>query len=419
MSLEKVSFFTDTFEKVDPQAFAIYQKEKKRQQDYLVMIPSENYASQAVLSACGTLFTNKYAEGYPGARYYHGCELMDEVEELARSRALKLFRAEHANVQAHSGSQANQAAFLSLLKPGEKVLAMSLDHGGHLSHGLRANFSGRFYQCAFYGVSRETETIDYNEVQKIAEKEKPKLIIAGASAYPRSLDFEQFRQIADSVGAYLLADIAHIAGLVAAKVHPDPVPYSHVVTTTTHKTLRGPRSGLVLCRREYAQAIDRAIFPGLQGGPFMHIIFAKAICFQEAMQEKFREYQKQVIANCKKLAEVLKARGLRLVSGGTDNHLLLIDVAALGLNGQEAADLLQAAHITVNKNMIPFDKGTPIKPSGVRLGTPAITSRNMKEKEIEEIGEWIADVLFQKDSRKVKQVREKVVALCRKYPVYP
>lgn len=414
-----MKFFEESFPNVDPEAVAIYERELKRQQEYLIGIPSENYASQAVLSACGTLFSNKYAEGYPKSRYYHGCEAMDDIETLAINRAKTLFGAEHANVQPHSGSQANQATFLALLQPGDTVLGMSLDHGGHLSHGLSVNFSGRFYRCTFYGVDRDTEQIDYAQVAACAEKEKPKLIIVGASAYPRTLDFQKFKEIADRVGAFLLADIAHIAGLVAAGCHPDPVPYAQVVTTTTHKTLRGPRSGLILCRKEYAKKIDRAIFPGLQGGPFMHIIFAKAICFFEAMQESFQTYQEQILKNCKRLAATLQREGLRLVSGGTDNHLLLVDLRSLKLNGQEAADLLQAAHITVNKNMIPYDPGTPVKPSGIRLGTPAMTSRGLGEEEMEKVGELIAYVLKGKSQAHAERAAEKVQELLRAFPIYP
>jgi len=403
----------------DPQVFKALLDETKRQNENLEFIASENFASEEVLEAQGSVLTNKYAEGYPDARWYGGCQFVDVVEELAIERAKRLFGAEHVNVQPHSGSQANMAVYFSVLKPGDTILAMNLACGGHLTHGHKKNFSGQFFNMVFYGVNRETERIDFNEIEDLVKKHRPKMIIAGASAYPREIDFEKFSRIARKTGAYLTVDMAHIAGLIAAKLHPDPIPYADFVTTTTHKTLRGPRGGMILCKKEYAKKIDAMVFPGIQGGPLMHIIAAKAVSFQEAFKPEFKEYQKQIIKNAKTLANELSKRGFRIVSGGTDNHLLLIDVTSVGLTGKEAADILDKARITVNKNAIPFDKQSPFIASGIRMGTPAVTTRGMKEDEMVKIAELIETLLKNpKDESKLKEVKEEVERLVRKFPLY-
>jgi glycine hydroxymethyltransferase len=403
----------------DPEMAKVLAAELDRQQHTLVMIPSENYASRAVLHAAGCIMTNKYAEGYPGRRYYNGCEWVDEAERLAVERARALFGAEHANVQPHTGTQANMAAYYALLREGDTILAMDLAQGGHLSHGSPVSFSGRYYKVHFYGVSRDTERLDYDQVLETAKQCRPQLIVTGASAYPRVIDFERFKQIADEVGAYLVSDIAHIAGLIVAGVHPDCVPYSDVVTTTTHKTLRGPRGALILCREKWAKAIDRAVFPGLQGGPLMHLIAAKAVCLREAQESGFREYQAQIVRNAQALAQTLMDEGLRLVSGGTDNHLMLVDLTDTGLTGKEAANRLERAGICVNKNLIPFDQRKPTETSGIRPGTPAITSRGMKEPEMKLIGQLMARVIRDgQDPAVVQEVRGLVYELCERFPVY-
>lgn len=406
-------------EQTDKEVAEILNKELKRQQDTLILIPSENYASPAVLEAQGTLLSNKYAEGYPGARYYPGCTHADEMENLARDRLKTLFGAEHANVQPHSGSQANQAAYAAFLEPGDTFLAMRIDQGGHLTHGAPVNFTGKIYKPVFYGVTKETETIDYNEVLDIAKKEKPKLIVVGASAYPRILDFKVFREIADTAGAVLMADIAHIAGLIAAKLHPDPVPYCDVITSTTHKTLRGPRSGFILCRQEHAKKIDKALFPGIQGGPLENCVAAKAVCFKEALTEAFRAYQQYVVKNAKALAEALSKKELRLVSGGTDNHLMLVDLRTTPLNGKKAQELLEDAGITVNRNVIPYEERPPWITSGLRPGSPAVTSRGMKESEMAQIADWIAEILKNPEDKELRaKTKEEVKALCSRFPIY-
>ncbi len=408
----------EALKNVDPEAFEALVGETLRQENNLELIASENYVSEAVLEMAGSVFTNKYAEGYPGRRYYGGCEFTDVVERLARERAKELFGAEHANVQPHSGSQANMAVYFTVLNPGDKILGMDLSHGGHLTHGHPLSFSGRFFEVASYTVSKETEMIDYNELMETAKRERPKLIIAGASAYPRILDFEKFREIADEVGAYLVVDMAHIAGLVAAGEHPSPVPYADFVTTTTHKTLRGPRGGLILCKEEYKKDLNRNLFPGIQGGPLVHIVAAKAVALKEAMTEEFKQYQKQVKANAKKLAKELADRGLRIVSGGTDNHLMLVDVTSIGLTGKVAEKALDKAGITVNKNTIPFDKNKPLIASGIRIGTPAVTTRGMKEKEMEEIAEYIVDALkHTEDDAYLEKIKEKVISLTDRFPM--
>lgn len=405
---------------IDPDIAKAILGELERQEYTLEMIASENFASPAVMQVQGCVMTNKYAEGYPGKRYYGGCSFVDIAESLAIERAKKLFGAEHVNVQPHSGTQANMAVYMAVLSPGDTILAMDLAHGGHLSHGAKVNFSGKLYNVVFYGVRRDTETIDYDQVRDLAKKHRPKLIVVGASAYPRIIDFKAFREIADEVGAYVMADIAHIAGLVAAGVHPSPVPYCEFVTTTTHKTLRGPRGGIVMCRFEFAKLIDKTVFPGIQGGPLMHVIAAKAVAFKEALTEEFREYQRQIVKNAKVLAERLASHGLRIVSGGTDNHLMLVDLRPIGITGNVAEKALEEAGITVNKNMIPFDPEKPTVTSGIRIGTPALTTRGMKEKEMEEIGDLIAYVLKNIDNEKVrKEVRERVLELCRRFPLYP
>jgi glycine hydroxymethyltransferase len=403
----------------DPQIAAAIDNETRRQHEGLELIASENFVSEAVLEAAGSVFTNKYAEGYPGKRYYGGCEFADVVENLARDRAKQLFGAEHANVQPHAGSQANMEAYAAVLQPGDTILGLNLAHGGHLTHGHHLNFSGKTYKIVPYGVTKETETIDYDELQKLAEEHRPKLIIGGGSAYPRIIDFARMRQIADKVGALFLVDMAHFAGLVAGGAHPSPVPHAHIVTSTTHKTLRGPRSGMILSRAEFAAAIDKVVFPGMQGGPLVHIIAAKAICFQEAMQPEFRDYAKQVVTNAKALAETLAAEGFRIISGGTDTHLMLVDVFSKGMLGSEAEKALGEAGITVNKNAIPFDTNPPMKPSGIRIGSPALTTRGMKEAEMRQVGHWIAESLLQRtDASLLAKVRKQVLELCEAFPLY-
>jgi len=404
----------------DPDIAQAIARETARQAEGLELIASENFVSAAVLEAAGSVFTNKYAEGYPGRRYYGGCEQVDVVESLAIARAKALFGAEHANVQPHSGAQANMTVFLAVLKPGDTILGMNLAHGGHLTHGHPLNFSGKYFHIVPYGVRQEDERIDYDELARVAREHKPKLIIAGASAYPRILDFARFREVADEVGALLMTDMAHIAGLVATGVHPSPVPYSDFVTTTTHKTLRGPRAGLVLCRERYAKDIDRALFPGVQGGPLVHIVAAKAVCLKEASEPSFAVYQRQVVANATRLAEKLSSRGFRLVSGGTDNHLMLVDVFSRGITGKAAEATLGKAGITVNKNAIPFDKNPPMVASGIRIGTPAVTTRGMGAPEMDQIGELILRAFaHQDDDAALAGVKQDVEALCGRFPLYP
>ncbi len=405
----------------DPQIVDIMRQDLDRQQNCLTLIPSENYASKAVMQMQSSILANKYAEGYPGDRYYNGCEYIDQIETLAIERAKRLFGAAHVNVQAHAGTQANMAVYHALLEPGDTIISMKLDHGGHLSHGLPQNFAGRYYRIVPYGVDEETERINMNGIAALVEEHRPKLIIVGASAYPRWFDFAQWQEIADSVNAYLLADIAHIAGLIAADVHPDPVPYCDFITTTTHKTLRGPRGAIIMCRAEFADAIDHAVMPGLQGGPFMHTIAAKAVGFKEAMEPAFKQYQKQVVKNAKALAQRLIENEFRLVSGGTDNHLMIVDLTATfeKLSGRQAANHLEEAGVIVNKNTIPFDKRSPVTTSGIRLGTPMVTVRGMKEIEMQLIGDFISEVLRERKSTKVKNhIREKVRELCQQFPIY-
>jgi glycine hydroxymethyltransferase len=403
----------------DPEIAEQISNEIKRQHEGLEMIASENFVSRAVLEAAGTVFTNKYAEGYPGKRYYGGCEYADIVEDLARTRAKRLFNADHVNVQPHSGSQANAAAYMTLLNPGDCILGLDLAHGGHLTHGHKLNFSGKLYRIVGYQVRKDTETIDYDELEATAQREKPKVIVGGGSAYPRQFDFPRMRAIADKVGAYLMVDMAHFAGLVAGGVHPSPVPHAHVVTTTTHKTLRGPRSGLILCRQELAAGIDRSVFPGQQGGPLMHIVAAKAVAFKEALAPEFASYAQQVVTNAKVLAEAIAAEGYRIVSGGTDTHVLLIDVFQKGMLGSEAEHALGEAGITVNKNAIPYDANPPMKPSGIRIGTPALTTRGMKEPEMRVIAGWIAQALEHRaDAAKLRQIRGQVLEMAEKFPLY-
>jgi glycine hydroxymethyltransferase len=410
---------TTPLSQLDPEVFGAITQEKRRQATGLELIASENFTYSAVLEATGSVFTNKYAEGYPGKRYYGGCEFVDVVESLAIDRAKALFGAEHANVQPHSGSQANMSVYLSVLRPGDTVLGMNLAHGGHLTHGHPLNFSGKYYRIVPYGVSRETETIDYNELDKLARQNTPKLIIVGASAYPRTIDFERIGKTAREVGALMMVDIAHIAGLVAAGIHPSPVPHAEFVTSTTHKTLRGPRSGIVLCREGFARDLDRAVFPEMQGGPLVHVIAAKAVCFKQAATEEFRTYIGQVVRNASVLAARLAARGYRIVSGGTDTHLMLVDVFSKGVSGKVAEEALDKAGITVNKNVIPFDQNKPMTPSGIRIGTPALTTRGMKEPEMEAIGDWIAAVLDRTEDESVqRRVRREVETLCEKFPLY-
>ena len=404
---------------VDPEIYHAIAEERSRQNFGLELIASENFVSRAVLEATGGVMTNKYAEGYPGRRYYGGCEHVDVAERLAIDRAKQLFGADHVNVQPHSGTTANMAIYFGFLKPGDKLMGMDLSCGGHLTHGHRLSYSGRDFQVVAYGVDKESERIDYDEVERIALAERPKLIVSGASAYSRTIDFERFRAIADKAGALLMADIAHIAGLVAAGLHPSPVPHCHFVTTTTHKTLRGPRGGMVMCKEEFAKDLDRSVFPGIQGGPLMHVIAAKAVSFKEALTEEFKDYQRQIKANAKRLAERLVERGFRIVSGGTDNHLFLLDVAAAGLTGKVAEKALEAAGITVNKNTIPYDPNPPLVASGIRIGAPALTTRNMREPEMEQVGDFIAEVLRAHEDPAVHQkVREQVRELCERFPLY-
>ncbi len=404
---------------VDPEISNAIDNEVRRQHEGLELIASENFVSEAVLEAAGSVFTNKYAEGYPGKRYYGGCEFTDVVESLARERVKKLFGAEHANVQPHSGSQANQAAYASVLQPGDTILGLNLAHGGHLTHGHPLNFSGKTYKIVPYGVTKETETIDYDDLEKIATAEHPKLIIGGGSAYPRIIDFVRMRQIADKVGAVYLVDMAHFAGLVAGGVHPSPVPHAQIVTSTTHKTLRGPRSGMILSKQEFAKEIDKTVFPGMQGGPLVHIMAAKAVCFLEASQPSFRDYARQVVANAKVMAETLAADGYRIVSGGTDTHLMLVDVFAKGMLGSEAEKALVEAGITVNKNAIPFDTNPPMKPSGIRIGSPAVTTRGMKEAEMRQISHWIAEALNHRtDAAVLAKIRKQVLGMAEEFPLY-
>ncbi|HUK55128.1 MAG TPA: serine hydroxymethyltransferase [Nitrospiria bacterium] len=404
--------------KTDPEIYRAIQGEKKREREQIILIASENYASKAVLEAQGSLLTNKYAEGLPGKRYYGGCEFVDVAESLAISRAKELFGVEHVNVQPHSGTQANMAVYLAMLKPGDTILSMSLAHGGHLSHGHPVNFSGSLYRPVFYGVRRETGLIDYDEIARLADEHRPRIIVTGASAYPRVFDFKRLGEIAGRCGAFLMADIAHIAGLVAAGVHPSPVPYADFVTTTTQKTLRGPRGGMVMCKDQFAKAIDKAVFPGLQGGPLMHVIAAKAVAFKEALAPAFRGYQRQIVANAQALAEGLIKRGFRLVSGGTDNHLMLVDLSNRNVTGKEAEAALDRAGITVNKNAIPFDEKPPAVASGVRLGTPAVTTRGMKEREMGIIAEAIDRVTAHpNDETVIRETRRRMKQLCRRFPL--
>ena len=409
-----------TLADTDPEIARTISEEVHRQNSGLELIASENFVSQAVLEAAGSVLTNKYAEGYPGKRYYGGCEFVDVAESLAISRAKKIFGADHVNVQPHSGAQANMAVYFTLLKPGDTVLGMNLAHGGHLTHGHPLNFSGKLYTIVPYGVRKDDERIDYDELDRLAHEHNPKMIMVGASAYPRVIDFERIARTGKAVGAPVVTDMAHIAGLVAAGVHPSPVPHSDFVTTTTHKTLRGPRGGMVLCRQQYAKDLDRTVFPGIQGGPLMHIIAAKAVCFQEALEPGFAEYQRQIVANAGRLATNLSAAGFRLVSGGTDNHLMLVDVFSRGLTGKVAEAALGKAGITVNKNAIPFDQNPPMVASGIRIGTPAITSRGMREPEMDIVGELIARALASPDDdAALGNVKAEVEALCRKFPLYP
>ena len=404
----------------DPEIYEVYTGERRRQEEGIELIASENVVAPAVLAALGSVLTNKYAEGYPGARYYGGCEVVDVAENLARDRAKALFGCDHVNVQPHSGSQANMAVYLSVLQPGDTILAMNLSHGGHLTHGSPVNFSGKLYRFVPYGVGRETGRIDMDEVERLAVEHKPKMIVCGASAYPREIDAESFHKIARKVGAYLMFDIAHIAGLVAAKLHKDPVPWCDFVTTTTHKTLRGPRGGMVMCKAEFAKALDKTIFPGMQGGPLMHVIAAKAVALKLAADKSFIDYQKQVVANAKALADALTGYGFQLVSGGTDNHLMLIDLRSKGLTGKALEHALNEAGLTVNKNSVPFDTEKPTITSGIRIGTPAVTTRGFKEPEVKRIAEWIDRIAKDVGNESlIKTVRAEVKELCSKFPVYP
>jgi glycine hydroxymethyltransferase len=403
----------DLVEKYDIDLYNAMMEEKERQNINIELIASENFVSEAVLQAMGSHLTNKYAEGYPGKRYYGGCEFVDKVENLARDRAKKIFGADHANVQPHSGSNANFGVYFSVLKPGDKILGMDLSHGGHLTHGSPVNMSGSYFNVVFYGVNKETETIDYDQVREIAKREKPKMIVAGASAYSRFIDFKAFREIADEVGAYFMVDMAHIAGLVAAGLHPNPVEYADFVTTTTHKTLRGPRGGMILCKSEFAQKIDKAIFPGIQGGPLMHVIAAKAVCFKEAMEQDFKVYQQQIVNNAKTLSTELVNKGFRIVSGGTDNHLMLLDLQNKGLTGKEAEKMLDEIHITTNKNTIPFDPQSPFVTSGLRIGTPAVTTKGMKEAEMAELADIIDCSLTRKQPE--EEIKNRVLDLTSKF----
>jgi glycine hydroxymethyltransferase len=403
----------------DPEIAAAVDHEIRRQHEGLEMIASENFVSQAVLEAVGSVFTNKYAEGYPAKRYYGGCEFADVVENLARDRAKQLFGAEHVNVQPHSGSQANAAAYMAVINPGDTILGLDLAHGGHLTHGHKLSFSGKLYRATFYGVEKDTERIDYDKLEAIAEQEKPKLIIGGGSAYPRIIDFARMRQIADKVGAFLLIDMAHFAGLVAGGVHPSPVPHAHLVTTTTHKTLRGPRAGMILCQQQFATAVDRSVFPGQQGGPLVHVIAGKAAAFREALEPGFKQYAKQVVANAQALAETLAAEGYRVISGGTDTHLMLVDVFSRGVLGSEAEFALHEAGITVNKNAIPYDTNPPMKPSGIRIGSPALTTRGMREPEMHVIAKWITQAIdHRNDPQILRTIRGQVLELADSFPLY-
>jgi glycine hydroxymethyltransferase len=416
----KNSWMSRPLSESDPEIAQAIANEANRQHEGLELIASENFVSMAVLEAAGSVFTNKYAEGYPGKRYYGGCEFADVVENLARERAKQIFGADHVNVQPHSGSQANMAAYMALLQPGDAVMGLNLAHGGHLTHGHPLNFSGKMYKIIPYGVRKDTETIDYDEMEQIAVRERPKMIIGGGSAYARIIDFARMRQIADKVGAKLMVDMAHIAGLVAGGAHPSPVPHSDIVTTTTHKTLRGPRAGMVLCRQELASAVDKITFPGIQGGPLVHIIAAKAVCFREALQPQFKDYAHQVVANARALARKIMDEGFRVITGGTDTHLMLIDVFAQGILGSEAENALGQAGITVNKNAIPFDSNPPLKPSGIRIGTPALTTRGMKEKEMVQTGAWIVEALRNhKDAQTLTRIRKQVLELAEAFPLYP
>lgn len=404
---------------VDPEIYNALMKEIERQETHIELIASENFVSPAVLEAQGSIMTNKYAEGYPSKRYYGGCEFVDIAEELAIKRAKELFGAEHANVQAHSGSQANMAVYFAVLKPGDTIMGMNLSHGGHLTHGSPVNFSGKFFNVVSYGVNKETETLDYDEAEKLALEHKPKLIMVGASAYPRTIDFKKFREIADKVGAILVVDMAHIAGLVAAGVHPSPVPYADFVTTTTHKTLRGPRGGLILCKEAFAKTLNSQIFPGIQGGPLMHVIAAKAVALKEAMTEEFKAYQHQIVKNAKRLSERLIKNGFKLVSGGTDNHLMLINLSDSEITGKDAEEALGKANITVNKNTVPFETRSPFVTSGIRVGTPAVTTRGMKEAEMDIIADLITQVLSDiKNDNNIADVKKKVLDLCNQFPLY-
>jgi glycine hydroxymethyltransferase len=405
-------------EKIDPEISIAIDRETERQRGNLLMIASENYVSREIIDVQASVLTNKYAEGYPGARYYAGCEYVDVVENLAIERAKEVFNAEYANVQPHSGTQANMAVYFSFLKLGDTILSMDMSHGGHLSHGSSANFSGKLYKPVFYGVDRENHVLDFDQIRSLANSHRPKLIIAGASSYPRIIDYKKFKEIAEDVGAYLLVDMAHIAGLVAANLHPSPVPYADFITGTTHKTLRGPRGGFILAKEKYSKEIDAQVFPGTQGGPLMHVIAAKAVVFKQAMTPEFKEYQKQVIVNAKILAEELSGRGLELISGGTDNHLILLDISKTGLTGAEAEEVLEQAGIVLNKNIIPFDKKGPKVTSGIRLGTPALTARGMKEREMKKIAEWITLVLERPHSNEViDNIQSMVHSICRQFPI--
>jgi len=404
----------------DPEVYSAIVKEYERQFYHLELIASENFTSLAVMEAQGSVMTNKYAEGLPHRRYYGGCEFVDIVEDLAIERAKALFGAEHANVQPHSGSQANMAVYMAVLKPGDTIMGMDLAHGGHLTHGAKVNFSGKIYNAVYYGVHPETETIDYDNMYKIAKEYKPKLIVGGASAYPRVIDWEKMREIADSVGAYFMVDMAHYAGLIAGGVYPNPVPFAHFITSTTHKTLRGPRSGFILCKKEFAKDIDKSVFPGMQGGPLMHVIAAKAVAFKEAMSEDFKEYAKQVVANARTMAEEFIKEGFKVVSGGTDSHIVLLDLRNTGLTGKEVEDALGRANITVNKNAVPFDPLPPVKTSGIRIGTPAMTTRGMKENEMRRIAKLISKVIKNiTDEKVIHQARQEVIELCEEFPLYP
>ncbi len=409
--------FFDKLKSLDSEVYASVERELKRQQQNIELIASENIVSEAVLLAAGTVLTNKYAEGYPSKRYYGGCVYVDEVENIARERAKKLFGAEHANVQPHSGANANLAVFFALLNPGDTVLSLSLANGGHLSHGSPVNISGKYFNIVPYEVSLDKQVLDYDQIRKLAIEHKPKLILAGASAYPRTIDFKKFREIADEVGAYLMVDMAHIAGLIAAGVHPSPVPYADVVTTTTHKTLRGPRGGMILCKEQYAKQIDKAVFPGTQGGPLMHIIAAKAVALGEALTPEFKKYQEKIVENAQTLSKALISKGFKLVSGGTDNHLMLVDLIGTGITGKELERRLDEVHITLNKNAIPNDPESPFVTSGVRIGTPAVTARGFGKEEMEKIAEFIYDVTFNFEEKK-EQITKDVIALCEKFPIY-